>query len=268
MKQDIKEHNDGMCAALDRRLAKELRRHRTTQLVGNLQLFQLMKGEDTMAMKGKATKGEGGNFEIPDADTYQACLVGVIDLGWHPYNWAGVDKGLRRKLCLVWEILASVGEPTIRMVKKEDGKPFVMAREYLFSLEEKAGLRKDLEKYRRKPFGPDEEIDLSRAAGTVWALDVVHKPSATDPQKIYANIGSVGPLAKGTKTGKPVYTPFIYDTEEDEAFVDREWLPRLYGQVIADLVALGRSNGATVREGGGDEVPAGVADSSDVQTPF
>lgn len=184
-----------------------------------------------MALKGKASsgKGDGGDFELLDADTYEARLAAVVDLGEHDTNF-----GCKRQVALFWELIGP---------ERKDGKPWVVFRRYTLSFNEKATLRKDLEAWKRGTYSDGADIDLYKFLGQPWSVEITH---STSGEKTYANVGKVGavPKAREKQVQLGTHKPFAFDCEEDDFSVveDASWLPFVYGEKVADLVALGVRN--------------------------
>ncbi len=82
---------------------------------------------------------------------------------------------------------------------KEIVAPRVISKDYTLSTDKKANLRKDLEAWRGRAFSPEEvtAFKVETIVGANCLLNVIHKPSA-DGSKIYANVGGIMPLPKGT----------------------------------------------------------------------
>lgn len=194
-----------------------------------------------MALKGKADSGQGGDYEMLDADTYDARLVSIIDIGKHSTTF-----GDKRQVVLVWELVG----PTM-----QNGKPWYVCRRYTLSFNEKAALRKDLEAFRRAPYGEGADIDVTKFLGSPWSVEISH---TTKGEKTYYGIGKVGPVPKAREKsiGKPVATPFVYDADDHHDYQALQaaegWLPRVYGEKVLDLVSLGRRNLNVEANGDGD----------------
>lgn len=184
-----------------------------------------------MALKGKASSGkdEGVGFELLDADTYEARLAAVVDLGEHDGKF-----GRKRQVALFWELIAP---------PRQDGKRWVVFKRYTLSFNEKATLRKDLETWRRAPYAENADIDLYKFLGSPWSIEITH---STSGEKTYANVGKVGPVGKERAKQVPMGTlkPFTFDCDEDDiAVVERaDWLPYVYGTPVIDLIQLGKRN--------------------------
>ncbi len=184
-----------------------------------------------MGLKGKADNGrggEGGEYELLDADTYEARLAAVVDLGEHDGKF-----GRKRQVGLFWELIAP---------PRKDGKPWVVFKRYTLSFNEKATLRKDLETWRRAVYAPDADIDLYRFLHTPWSVEITH---STSGEKTYANVGKVGPVPKAREKLVDIGTckPFAFDCEVDAIrVVEVDWLPYVYGEKVLDLVQQGIRN--------------------------
>ena len=181
-----------------------------------------------MAFKGKATNDQGGGTrELPEAGSHPAALVAIIDLGTHDEEYQGETKS-QRKVFLCWEL---VGE-------KMSGSTmnFVLGREYTLSYHQKAALRQTAEKLRKKPYQEGEEIDYSRMLGFPCLVTVEHKKAANS-DKVYARIKDVTALPKGMQCPRPQREPFAWAIEDGGDAPDFDWLPRVFGERVADKVS-------------------------------
>lgn len=145
-----------------------------------------------MAIIAKETGG-GKDFIPAPSGAHAAVCVDIVDLGVLEVTFGGKTKK-QHKVYLAWQI----GEDM------EDGKPFTVRKRYTLSLHEKAGLRKDLESWRGRPFTPVEleGFDLEVLIGVPCMLSVLQekKPGSND---IYANVKAIMRLPKGVLELKP-----------------------------------------------------------------
>lgn len=180
-----------------------------------------------MGWKATASSGGGGNFEACPAGNHPAVCIAIIDLGTQHENYQGAPKD-SRKVFLCWEI------PT---EQKSDGTNHIMGREYTYSFNEKAGLRKLVEAWRNKKFGEGEEFDLSKLLGAACMLNVMNDEKG---DKVYARIDGASALPKGMS--KPVATikPISFNLDDDDLsdFPDDAWLPWSYGRKLSTIVQL------------------------------
>lgn len=128
-------------------------------------------------------------FTPAPAGTHQAVCVDVIDKGMQPNPFK--EGALQKKVDLAWQIDEL----------RDDGKRFVVYKRYTASLNDKATLRHDLESWRGRSFTALEldAFDLETIIGANCLLNIIHKPSTKDPSRIYANVATVMPLAKGMR---------------------------------------------------------------------
>ena len=178
-----------------------------------------------MKMKPNA----GGTFEVPSEDNHRAAIVALVDLGTQDEDYQG-QRSQKRKILVVWELLDE---------QQSDGRPHLLARSYTASLNEKAALRKLYEAVRGKVEN-DREVDLTEMLGLPVMLDVRH--SAGKEDKVYAKVEGVTPASK-IERGKKQRTlsePYLFSMFEGSEALDPlpEWLPYLYGQKVADVLAL------------------------------
>lgn len=130
-------------------------------------------------------KASGGNYNPAPAGTHAAVCVDVVDLGVLEVNFGGKTKK-QHKINIVWQIDEM----------RDDGRPYQVQKRYTLSLHEKAGLRKDLESWRGRPFTPQEleGFDVETILSVGCMLNVIHnmKDGST-----YANVAAVMKLPKG-----------------------------------------------------------------------
>lgn len=131
-----------------------------------------------------AMANESATFTPAPAGTHQAVCVDVIDKGLQPNRFR--PGKMQPKISIVWQI----GEA------RDDGKRYVLYKQYTLSLNEKATLRHDLQSWRGKPFTRDEEMgfDVETVKGANCLLNVQH---VERDGKVYANVMGVMALPKG-----------------------------------------------------------------------
>lgn len=130
------------------------------------------------------------NFEPAPADVHNGVCVGVYDIGTHVGNY-----GAKRTVRILFEIDA----------QRNDGKNFIVNRDYGFTISKKSKLREMIEAWRGKPFTEAEEsegFDLAKLLGQSCAVQIIHKQVGADT---YANIGGITKLMKGMQPMKPTY---------------------------------------------------------------
>lgn len=132
--------------------------------------------------------------ELIPAGNYIARCYQMIQIGHVKEVILGEVKTLN-KVRIGWEL------PTeTKVFNQEKGEqPFVISEEYTLSMHEKSNLRKMLASWRGKDFTQDEagSFDITKLLGVPCMVNIIHRPSKTDPSRSYQKIGSVSPLAKG-----------------------------------------------------------------------
>lgn len=127
------------------------------------------------------------DYPIPDEGLYEAVNIDAVRLGKIESPW-----GEKYMISLIFELDAEDSE----------GNRYVLGKRYTQSLNEKSNLRKDLERWRNKPFKPQEladGFDLESLIGVSCIVFVSH--NETD-KRTYANIDSILPPEKGDQ-GNP-----------------------------------------------------------------
>jgi hypothetical protein len=140
-------------------------------------------------------------YEKPEAGSYNARCVSIIDLGTQHNNYNGEEK-IVHQVMLRWELL---GEKT------STGEPFLIGKRYTVSMHSKATLRNILESWRGRPFTAEEEagFDLKNVLGKDCLLNIIHK--VNESGKTNAQIAAVSAPMKGANTASiETVTPHTY----------------------------------------------------------
>jgi hypothetical protein len=123
-----------------------------------------------------------------------------------------------KKVRIGWEL------PTeLKVFDQSKGEqPLVISKEYTLSMNEKSNLRKDLKSWRGKDFSEDEAkaFDITKLLGAPCMLNIIHKPSATDPSRVYDQIAGITPLPRGINAPAAINKIFVlsYDSFDEERF--------------------------------------------------
>lgn len=128
---------------------------------------------------------KGSSYVPCPAGAYAAPCCDVVDLGIVKSTYAGKEKK-QHKIEIIWQT------PELR----DDGKPYLVKKRYTLSLHEKAGLRKDLESWRGRPF-TEEELngwDVESVISVPALINVVHNAANGS---VYANVATIMRIPKG-----------------------------------------------------------------------
>lgn len=132
--------------------------------------------------------------ELIPPGNYIAICYEIIHIGTIHEFIMGEQK-IVNKVRIGWEL------PTERRVFKEENglQPFVISKDFTLSLHEKSSLRKTLASWRGRDFTVAEAraFDITALIDKPCMLSIVHKQSKTDVSRIYATIGSIGPIPRG-----------------------------------------------------------------------
>jgi len=123
-------------------------------------------------------KEDASLYPTPSEGLHSAVLVDAISLGQLETPW-----GPKEKVSLIFELQST----------DEDGRHFIVGKRFTRSLNEKASLRKFLEKWRGEKYTPaelQEGIDLENFLGLNATLFIVLNEKE---ERTYANIESVLP---------------------------------------------------------------------------
>ncbi len=123
-------------------------------------------------------KEDPSEYPLCPDGLHSAVLVDAVDLGKQESPW-----GAKHKLSLLFET----------QTLDSDGKPFILAKRYNWSLHEKSNLRKDIERFLGHKFTLEvltEGVDLESYIGMSCQILVVHNETE---DRVYANIESMLP---------------------------------------------------------------------------
>lgn len=153
---------------------------------------------------------KGVQRELIPAGNYIARCYQMLQIGTVEEIVMGAVKTLN-KVRIGWEL------PTeTKVFNPEKGEqPFTISKEFTLSMHEKSNLRKVLASWRGKDFTEEEakSFDITKLIGVPCMLNVIHKPSKTDPSKIYEEIGSVSPMPKGVPCPAQVNDTMLLEFE-------------------------------------------------------
>jgi hypothetical protein len=137
-------------------------------------------------------------FENPEAGTYPAVCIRLIDMGTQESTWQG-EKKASHKVKLVFELAELMS----------DGRPFIAMRDFTVSMHEKSSLRQFLAGWRGRDFS-DEELkgfEAKKLIGQGCLLSLVQNGE-------YININTASKLPKGMSAPSPV-NPLVYFSLEE-----------------------------------------------------
>jgi hypothetical protein len=148
----------------------------------------------------------------------------VVDLGILEVTYSGKTKK-QHKVNIVWQIEEL----------RDDNKPFQVRKRYTLSLHEKAGLRKDLESWRGKPFTEAEleAFDLEVLIGVGCLLSIIHAPRIGGGEP-YANIAAIMKLTKSIPAPKIVEYVRVCDRPPEGELTSEPERPETDGMGITD----------------------------------
>jgi hypothetical protein len=116
----------------------------------------------------------------------------MVDLGTHEETYEGETRD-RRTVRLGFEL------PTeLKVFKEENGEqPYLIGRDFTFSMHKKSALRAFLQVWRGVPFNDEEasNFDIAKLLGVPAMVSISH---TTKDDKTYAKLDSAMRLPKGT----------------------------------------------------------------------
>jgi len=153
-------------------------------------------------------KESGGAVSEPvPQGTHSAVCVGIYDIGTqHSAKYTSWSESV----VITWQL------PSLRIEIDGDDLPRVISNTYTLSLGEKANLRKMLEGWRGRAFTPVEldGFSVSKLLGVPCMMQIIHKSGkGANASKVYANIGSIMPIMKGSPTVIPEGDTVLFDID-------------------------------------------------------
>lgn len=152
-------------------------------------------------------------FETAPAGTFAARCYRFVDLGTQPKEYLGTTS-YKRMVGISWEL------PDELM---KDGRPFSIYQRYVWSMSEKATLRKHLESWRGAKFQESDfgeaGFDTRKLIGVPCMLSIIH---TTKGDKTYANISGVSGVMKGYEVHAAVNETLYFSLDDyDQAVFDK-----------------------------------------------
>jgi len=155
--------------------------------------------------------------ELIPTGNYIARCYQMIEIGTVTEFVMG-KQSILKKVRIGWEL------PTeLKVFKQENGEqPLAISKEYTLSMHEKSNLRKDLKSWRGKDFTEDEAkcFDITKLLGSACMLNIIHRPSLSDPSKVYEQIAGITAIPKGMKAPAQINPTFVlsYDSFDQAKF--------------------------------------------------
>lgn len=197
--------------------------------------------------------------ELIPTGNYIARCYQMIEIGTVVESIMGQEKVLK-KVRVGWEL------PTeLRVFREENGEqPLVISKEYTLSLHEKSSLRKDLKSWRGKDFTEEEarSFDITKLLGVPCMLNIIHKPSKSDPTRLFEEISGITSIPKGLKVPDQITKTLLlsYDNFDEEVFNSLPDFIKQKMQTSAEWSTMRQPNvkhmnGNSHAEDNGDDLP-------------
>ncbi|MBP3192975.1 phage replication initiation protein, NGO0469 family [Natronogracilivirga saccharolytica] len=149
-------------------------------------------------------KEDPSQYPLPSEGLHHGVCVDAVDLGE-----LDTPFGRKHKLSLIWELKEI----------DDDGSHYIVGKRYTWSLNEKANLRKDLERWRGGKFSPEQlqgGIDLEEFIGVNATLFITHNVTE---ERTFANVESILPF----KNEKGELDPYQFESSgEYVRVIERE----------------------------------------------
>ena len=161
-------------------------------------------------------KNSGTVRELIPAGNYIARCYQMIQIGTVTDIVMGKTVTVQ-KVRIGWEL------PNELKVFNEDKgeQPLIISREYNLSMNEKSNLRKDLKSWRGKDFTEEEAkcFDITKLIGAACMLNIIHKPSVSDPSKVYEQISGITGIPKGITVPPAINPVFVLSYDNFDMIV-------------------------------------------------
>lgn len=171
-------------------------------------------------------KQEASNYTPAPEGNHPAVCVGVVDLGVHQTEWQG-QKRTSQKVLITWELPYE---------ESTNDLPLTISKRYTLSMSEKSVLYKDLVSWRGRDFTEEERqgFDLFNILGVACFVNVIH---TSKEGKVYSNITSITPLAKGMEKPKHRTEKLLKFSLEDSSAADFDELSDGLKRVISESLS-------------------------------
>jgi hypothetical protein len=144
------------------------------------------------------------DFEPAPEGLFAAVCCDVVDRGIVESQW-----GKSHKIQVRWQ-LDGHSDAGLR----DDGKQWLVTRQFTLSLHEKAALRAFLVSWRGKQFTPEElkGFDVENVIGAPCMIQIIRQ-FGPDGQRVFANVQNIMPLPKGMQ--KPLISDYVRVVDRD-----------------------------------------------------
>jgi hypothetical protein len=166
------------------------------------------------------TLNEGTSFTPAPAGLHNAVCVWVIDLGTQ-----ATPFGNKAKVLLGWELVNAL---------QDDGRPFVISRQFGATLSKQGALRPLIESWRGRPLTQDEAagFDLKTLVGQPCKVLIQH--AETKDGRLFANVSAVIKADPGQPTTAQAALVFFDQDQPDPVAQSKlpDWINRLIEQAV------------------------------------
>lgn len=146
-------------------------------------------------------KGNADFKRIPPGSYIARCYL-LVDMG-EQLSDGKFGQSVQHKIRLGWEVFGE-DETGAPLTVEYEGvqRQMTIGKTYTLSLNEKAGLRKDLTSWRGRDFSPEEleGFDITNILNVYCMLNIT---TSEKDGKTYTNISAITPLPSALKNAKP-----------------------------------------------------------------
>lgn len=163
---------------------------------------------------------EGNSFTPAPTGLHAAVCVWVIDLGIQ-----ATPFGNKPKILMAWELVNAL---------QDDGRPFVISRQFGATLSKQGALRPLIESWRGRPLTQEEAagFDLKTLVGSPCKVLIQH--AETKDGRLFANVQAVIKADPGQPTTTQATMVFFDQDQPDPVAQSKlpDWISRLIEQAV------------------------------------
>lgn len=189
------------------------------------------------------TAMDPSKFPVPPAGAQVAVCIGIIDLGADGATYDNGKSEWVRRVYFLFELTGSQGREVV-------GKDFTL------KFSSKAKLREFVTNWRNGQEIPEgSKFNITVLVGKPCVLTIKHTTKqGKDGPRTYAGISGISYPIQGVVVPGPTRcAPFVWSVGQPD-FPAYDWLPRIWGEKVHDVIAEGKRNLA--KQAAGEKPPA------------
>lgn len=208
------------------------------------------------------TAAVGGNYALPDPANHVAICCGIVHLGTVDHTYEG--KVTRKKMVRISFELVNTNHV---FDEAKGNEPFIVTKEFPFSMNKKAGLRKMLEAWRGASMTDDEAkaFNIVKLITAPCLVNVIIKTSGKGNK--YVDIATVSQVPQGTNVPPLRKGTFLFNFNPPFKSDVFNSLPEYVQKVIKTSDEYLALSGAAQQPAPGTNVFAAANNNAGILTP-